>query len=157
MAYIPLSLILLCPISRNSSLGWYRTTFSAIDFAPSYPILLLKTFKNFKLVLFLRDLASSSAPDTPILFLEISNTSRTWLKGKTSARTLVPSLSSPFLDKSKTLSWHFNPYLLLSKANSRISAMFLCMFADFDWSVVRLELSANIFTYYGYFLFTSLL
>lgn len=31
----PLSLILLCPISRNYKAGWLATIFSAIAFAPS--------------------------------------------------------------------------------------------------------------------------
>lgn len=57
-ALSPLSRILLCPISKNYSFGWLAKIFSAIDFAPSYPILLLKTFKYLRLLLFLRDFAN---------------------------------------------------------------------------------------------------
>ena len=72
----PLSLILLCPISKNYSLGWFLTIFSAMAFAPSYPILLLKMFKYLSDLLLARELASSEAPETPMMFLLKSKTSR---------------------------------------------------------------------------------
>lgn len=98
----PLSRILLCPIYKNYNLGWVVKILSAIDLAPSYPILLLKTFKYFKLLLFLRDFARASAPETPMLHLLRSRTSSRSLCGITVAKSLTPSLSILFLDRSKT-------------------------------------------------------
>jgi hypothetical protein len=59
----------------HSSCGWLAMILSATDFAPSYPILLLNRFKNFKDLFPLSATESYVAPGTPNLFLLKSRTS----------------------------------------------------------------------------------
>jgi hypothetical protein len=74
MALIPLSLILLCPSSKNSKTVLNGRTFSAKAFAPSKAILLLKRLTNLTDLLFFKLTDIAWAPETPILFLLISIT-----------------------------------------------------------------------------------
>ena len=55
----PLSRILLWPNSKHYRVGWVANIFSATDFAPSKPILLLNKLRYFKDLLFLRETANS--------------------------------------------------------------------------------------------------
>ena len=153
----PLSLILLWPTYTHSSEGWFMKIFSAKAFAPSYPILLLKTFKNFRDLLFLRETASSLAPDTPSWFLLRSKTSMILLWGKTYDKALIPSFPMKFLDKFKTFIWLLNAYLLGSNANTMIWAKFLFRpFPDSD-RFVRFYERANNLTKFGSSFLISLL
>ena len=142
----PLSLILLWPISKNYSLGWFLTIFSEMALAPSYPILLLKMFRYFNDLLLARELASSKAPETPIKFLLKSKTSRILLWGRIYVKAFNPSFPKLFLERSSTLILLLNSALLGSRAKTRASAMFLLRWAWDKETFSRLGLLANSWT-----------